>query len=151
MSTPDRRGPELRIADSEREGAVRVLGEHYAAGRLTKEEFDERADAAWAAKTASGLWPLFVDLPRLGAAQPGPPPPSPPASHRPASPWPVATRAGWHHGSGATLVMVVLAAVVLLPHLPVLLLVLAAWALLGRPASRRGPGRRPTMGPPLHR
>ena len=39
------RGPELRIGDAEREAAVTALGEHYAAGRLTKEEYDERADA----------------------------------------------------------------------------------------------------------
>ena len=38
-------GPELRIGDDDREAAVTALGEHYAAGRLTKEEYDERADA----------------------------------------------------------------------------------------------------------
>ena len=56
---------EPRIGDAEREAAVTSLGEHYAAGRLTKEEFDERSDQAWAARTAAGLWPLFADLPRL--------------------------------------------------------------------------------------
>jgi hypothetical protein len=55
--------PEVRIGDVEREQAVSALGEHYAAGRLTKDEFDERAAAAWAARTESGLRPLFVDLP----------------------------------------------------------------------------------------
>ena len=55
--------PEIRIADSDREAAVAALGEHYAAGRLTKEEYDERADRAWAARTNSDQWPLFVDLP----------------------------------------------------------------------------------------
>jgi hypothetical protein len=55
--------PEVRIGDAEREQAVGALGEHYAAGRLTKEEYDERAAAAWAARTESGLRPLFVDLP----------------------------------------------------------------------------------------
>ena len=59
--------PELRIGDSEREAAVTALGEHYAAGRLTKEEYDERAGAAWAARTGSQLMPLFADLPRLVA------------------------------------------------------------------------------------
>src|SRR4051794_41885231 len=56
--------PEIRIGDAEREAAVTALGEHYAAGRLTKEEFDERAGIAWTAKTNSTLWPLFADLPR---------------------------------------------------------------------------------------
>jgi hypothetical protein len=54
---------EVRIGDAEREAAVSALGEHYAAGRLTKEEYDERAEQAWAARTGSGLTPLFLDLP----------------------------------------------------------------------------------------
>lgn len=56
---------ELRIGDAERDAAVNALGEHYAAGRLTKEEYDERSDRAWAARTSRDLWPLFVDLPSL--------------------------------------------------------------------------------------
>ncbi len=55
--------PELRIGDREREAAAAALGEHYAAGRLTKEEYDERSERAWAARTSSDLAPLFVDLP----------------------------------------------------------------------------------------
>jgi hypothetical protein len=57
--------PELRIGDQEREAAVAALGEHYAAGRVTKDEYDERAERAWAAKTNSDLMPLFLDLPPL--------------------------------------------------------------------------------------
>lgn len=57
--------PEIRIGDREREAAVSALGEHYAQGRLTKEEFDERAEVAWGARTNSDLAPLFLDLPRL--------------------------------------------------------------------------------------
>jgi len=60
MTTP---GPELRISDREREAAVTALGEHYASGRLTKEEYDERAATAFEAKTSSALKPLFSDLP----------------------------------------------------------------------------------------
>ena len=41
--------PEMRISDAEREAAATALGEHYAAGRLTKEEYDERAAVAYAA------------------------------------------------------------------------------------------------------
>jgi Domain of unknown function (DUF1707) len=58
--------PELRIGDAEREAAATALGEHYAAGRLSKEEYDERSNRVWAAKTGSDLRPLFVDLPALG-------------------------------------------------------------------------------------
>ncbi len=65
MSTPTggQGRPELRISDTERDAAVTALGEHYAAGRLTKDEYDERAATAYAARTASALRPLFGDLP----------------------------------------------------------------------------------------
>jgi hypothetical protein len=56
---------ELRIGDAERESAVAALGEHYVAGRLTKEEFDDRTAVAWQARTHADLRPLFVDLPLL--------------------------------------------------------------------------------------
>jgi hypothetical protein len=69
---------EVRIGDSEREHAVSALGEHYLAGRITKEEYDERAAAAWTAKTASQLQPLFWDLP----VQQKPAPQQPPKQQR---------------------------------------------------------------------
>lgn len=60
--------PELRIGDAEREAAVAALGEHYAAGRLSKDEFDERSSAALTAPTLAALAPLFLDLPAPHAA-----------------------------------------------------------------------------------
>lgn len=60
----------IRIADAEREAAVSTLSEHYAVGRLTREEYDERCEAAWAARTRAELRPLFTDLP--GPQQPQP-------------------------------------------------------------------------------
>ncbi|MGH3445835.1 MAG: DUF1707 SHOCT-like domain-containing protein [Nocardioidaceae bacterium] len=62
--------PEMRISDAERDAAVSALGEHYAAGRLTKQEYDERAEQAWTAKNASQLRPLFADLPSAHAGRP---------------------------------------------------------------------------------
>lgn len=56
--------PSLRIGYAEREAAVRELGEHYAAGRLDAAEYEERTAAAYAARTADDLVPLFGDLPR---------------------------------------------------------------------------------------
>jgi hypothetical protein len=53
----------MRIGDGEREAAVRALGEHYAAGRLDAAEYEERTTAAYAARTAADLAPLFADLP----------------------------------------------------------------------------------------
>jgi|tagenome__1003787_1003787.scaffolds.fasta_scaffold20988016_7 hypothetical protein len=56
-------GQGLRIGDAERDAAVGALGEHFAAGRISKDEYDERAGAAWAARTQADLGPLFGDLP----------------------------------------------------------------------------------------
>ena len=56
--------PSLRIGNTEREAAARELGEHYAAGRLDAAEYEERTSAAYAARTADDLAPLFADLPR---------------------------------------------------------------------------------------
>lgn len=56
-------GDRLRIGDREREDAVRRLGEHYEAGRLTAEEHTERMGAALQAKTMADLAGLFADLP----------------------------------------------------------------------------------------
>ena len=53
----------LRLSDADREAAVARLGEQYAVGRLDKEEFDERSDAVWSAKTRGDLAPVFADLP----------------------------------------------------------------------------------------
>ncbi|MGH3359241.1 MAG: DUF1707 SHOCT-like domain-containing protein [Nocardioidaceae bacterium] len=69
---------DLRIGDAERNAAVTALGEHFAAGRLDKEEFDERTATAWAARTSGDLAPLFVDLPSphappVESADPGSP------------------------------------------------------------------------------
>ena len=62
--TDPRRGPrpDLRLSDADREDAIARLSEHYAAGRLDKDEFDERSDAVWTARTGSDLTPVFADL-----------------------------------------------------------------------------------------
>ncbi|MBO0828982.1 MAG: DUF1707 domain-containing protein [Streptosporangiales bacterium] len=60
---PGQGRPGVRIGDAEREDAVRQLGEHYAAGRLTEEEHAERTEQAYAARTQADLDGLFGDLP----------------------------------------------------------------------------------------
>jgi Domain of unknown function (DUF1707) len=47
-------GPDLRIGDADREAAAASLREHYAQGRLTLDEFNQRLDAVFAATTQSG-------------------------------------------------------------------------------------------------
>ena len=61
----------LRIGDAERDAAVERLGEHFAAGRLTKDEFDERAAKVTEARYDDDLRPLFADLPGPGSHGPG--------------------------------------------------------------------------------
>jgi hypothetical protein len=69
MDTPtgDFQRSAIRVSDTERDQAVAELTEHYQAGRLTLEEFDDRSSQALQAKTGSDLGTLFTDLPK-GAA-----------------------------------------------------------------------------------
>ena len=55
---------QIRIGDTERDRAVAALGDHFAAGRLTNEEFEQRMEQAIQARFNDDLEPLFVDLPR---------------------------------------------------------------------------------------
>src|SRR5215813_7874816 len=55
--------PSLRIGDRERDAVAAELQEHYARGRLTLEEFNQRLDAVFAAKTQADLSRLTADLP----------------------------------------------------------------------------------------
>jgi hypothetical protein len=59
---PSYRRPDLRLSDADRDDAIVRLSEHYAAGRLDKDEFDERSDAVWSARTGADLDPVFADL-----------------------------------------------------------------------------------------
>jgi hypothetical protein len=59
--------PELRIADADRDRAVAELREHAVAGRLTLEEFAERVDQAYAARTRAELDVVQRDLPAAPA------------------------------------------------------------------------------------
>jgi hypothetical protein len=60
-------GPDLRIGDADREAAAATLREHYAQGRLTLEEFNQRLDAVFAATTQSQLRHITRDLPHVPA------------------------------------------------------------------------------------
>jgi Flp pilus assembly protein TadB len=63
---------EVRIGDAERDRAVTALGDHYAEGRLTREEFDERIEQAMQARFDRDLRPLFADLPVSADSEPQP-------------------------------------------------------------------------------
>jgi len=57
--------PSLRIGDAERDAVAAELREHFAHGRLTLEEFNQRIDAVFAAKTQRDLSRLTSDLPHV--------------------------------------------------------------------------------------
>lgn len=74
--------PHVRIADSDRERAMADLAVHYTDGRLDHEEYDERLDAVWTARTRADLAVLFADLPRQPVAYPPPVKAAAPRSRR---------------------------------------------------------------------
>jgi hypothetical protein len=55
--------PAVRASDAERDQVVALLQRHFADGRLTQAELEERAGAAYAAQTRDQLGALTTDLP----------------------------------------------------------------------------------------
>ena len=73
----------MRVSDADREALTARLRDHYAEGRLTQDELDERVSAALSAKTFGELRSLTTDLPGPAVVPPhtaarpswgGPPP-----------------------------------------------------------------------------
>jgi Domain of unknown function (DUF1707) len=62
--------PKIRASDVDRDRTAAALREHLAAGRLTNDEFDERLDKTYAAKTLGELDDLMADLPGTGLEHP---------------------------------------------------------------------------------
>jgi DNA-binding PadR family transcriptional regulator len=58
----------IRISDRDRERATARLCDHFAEGRLTREELDERITAALSARTAGDLRHVTADLPEPAPA-----------------------------------------------------------------------------------
>ena len=113
----------LRIGDADREAAIELLGEQYAVGRLTRDEFDERSDAVWSARTRGDLAPVFADLPVHSPALPAG---TGRRSSRPTSRW--APR--W--AIPLLPVLIVLIAIAVVAQLPFLLLAIGLWFAFGR-------------------
>lgn len=122
----------LRISDAERDRAAAELGEHYAQGRITTEEHAERLDRIWAARTRGKLAPVFADLP--GHQGPGAAAPARrPAYRAPGPPWRRSLPAP------VLGLFVVLLALTIATHKPVLVVGLLVLVVLAR---RRSRGRR---------
>jgi uncharacterized protein DUF1707 len=97
--TPDR----MRVSDADRERVAAKLRDHFAEGRLTQDELDERVSAALHAKTAGDLRPLTADLPE--------PVPATGRGRGPGGPW-----GGRHRGPRVLpLFLLALAAALLIP------------------------------------
>jgi len=90
----------MRASDADRDAVLSDLGEHFQAGRLTAEEFDERAGRALAARTWGELKELLRDLP---ATRPGPHVPAAASS----APWP--ERSAGHRAPAPIAVLAVIA------------------------------------------
>ncbi|GAA3924276.1 DUF1707 domain-containing protein [Actinomadura viridis] len=59
MTRPD----DMRVGDAERDAVTAALHDHFAAGRLDRQELDERLGATLAAKTQGDLRAVVTDLP----------------------------------------------------------------------------------------
>lgn len=57
--------PRIRASDEDRDRAASLLREHHAAGRLDADEFNERLDQAYRAKTLGDLDEIMSDLPAI--------------------------------------------------------------------------------------
>lgn len=113
----------VRIGDVERDQAISDLGDHFAAGRLTREEFDERADQAMQARFSTDLEPLFADLPKSSPIRTE----SEPAAVRPGGPPP------WAYAMWLMpFVLVAAIAGSILLHAPFLLWVLVWFVVMGK-------------------
>jgi hypothetical protein len=66
--SPDPNLPQVRVGDVERLELIGILQQHYAAGRLTLAEFEDRSEHAWRSRTRGELDGLIVDLPAQPAA-----------------------------------------------------------------------------------
>lgn len=70
--------PPVRASDAERDHTVALLQRHFADGRITQAELEERVAAAYAAQTRDRLSALTADLPADTSApaprDPGPDP-----------------------------------------------------------------------------
>lgn len=70
MSEQDSSGSEVRASDAERDAIVGRLNQAVGEGRLTLDEFSERLELAYAARTRGDLDPLLRDLPAGAGAVP---------------------------------------------------------------------------------
>jgi hypothetical protein len=131
--------PRLRASDADRDRTAQLLREHHAVGRLTAEEFNDRLEKAFAARTLGELDELLADLPAIDLYQ------LPSAGIRPTrrggsglrltddSPWPARTGPWVTLAAGSALLFALWAAIGVLvggaAWIPWFMLVVLVWLL----------------------
>jgi Flp pilus assembly protein TadB len=143
----------IRASDADRDRVTARLQEHFAAGRITRDELDERVAAVLRAKTFGELRPALADLPEPVPA------PRAAAAQRAGRPWP----ARRHHPRLAPVFLLLLLTAVLVSSggwlaLALLKVVLIFWLVLmlagvlvaGRIRRRLRRGMKAGYGPPWH-
>ena len=60
---------QMRASDADRDRTAALLREHHAVGRLTAEEFEDRLEKVFTAKTHGDLDALLTDLPAIDLYQ----------------------------------------------------------------------------------
>jgi DUF1707 SHOCT-like domain len=105
--------PRIRASDADRDHAAQALREHHAAGRISIDEFQERLDRVYAAKTLGELGEVMADLPAIDLYQLPIPadqrfvPPHPPAARSQGRMSP-AWRGAWASWASVSLLCVVI-------------------------------------------
>lgn len=102
----------LRVSNAERQAVADRLAEHFSDGRLSQDEFDERAKQAVHARTRGDLRGLFDDLPEPG--MPGVALPGEDADPAPPDGWWYGP--GWRAAAFALVLVVCLAAAEAVVH-----------------------------------
>jgi len=97
----------MRVSDADRERVAAGLREHFAQGRLSSEELDERISAALSAKTFGDLRRIMTDLPEPAAV---------PSQVRGSVPW--ASRRGTVMGRGPRILPLALLALIVALAIP---------------------------------
>lgn len=92
----------VRVGDADRESVAVQLREHFAEGRLTLEELNERLDQAFAAKTRADLNTVMRDLPQAARPAAGAPFGGVPGTAWAGPAWPrqIPTSPGQDYGRG---------------------------------------------------
>ena len=94
-------GYNVRVGDADREAIAAQLREHYADGRLTLDELNERLDQTFAAKTRADLNVIMRDLPHVARPFTDAPAGGVRNTAWQGSAWPTPTgRSGWEYGTG---------------------------------------------------